>query len=224
MTNQINGLGQGLDGLAIKNSQEKKDKKSLGQDEFMKLMVAQMNNQDPTKPLENAEFLSQLAQFGTVNGITELQKSFSTLANAMQSNQALQASTMVGRSVLVPTNTINLETGGIVEGAVDLTGSTGALNLIIKDSAGQVVKELNLGAHEEGQVSFKWDGLDDSGSAVSPGQYTITAEAAIDNTTEAMETMVMAKVDSVTLSGAAGPQLNLAGLGTIGIDKVKQIQ
>lgn len=223
MADSINGLGKGLEGLALKTA-ENKDNKSLGQDEFMKLMVAQMNNQDPTKPLDNADFLSQLAQFGTVNGITELQNSFSTLASSLQSNQALQASTLVGRSVLVSTNSVNLNVGGVVDGEVDLSGSTGALDLTIKDSSGQIVKELSLGANEAGPVPFKWDGLDDSGVAVPAGQYTITAEASIDGTTEAMETMIKAKVDSVTLAGASGPLLNLAGLGSVGINDVKQVQ
>ena len=222
MENPISGI-QSLDGLALK-AEEKNDKNSLGQDEFMKLMVAQLNNQDPTKPLENAEFLSQLAQFGTVNGITELQSSFSTLASSLQSNQALQASTLVGRSVLVPANSVNLESGGAVDGAVELTGSTGELNLSIKNASGQVVKELILGSRQQGQVNFKWDGLDNSGTAVPAGQYSISAEAAIDGETKVMETMLQAKVDSVTLSGTAGPLLNLAGLGSIGINDVKQVQ
>ncbi len=223
MANPINSLGNGIESLALK-TQEKKDNNELGQDEFMKLMVAQLNNQDPTKPMENAEFLSQLAQFGTVNGITELQTSFNSLTTSLQSNQALQASTMVGRTVTVPANTVNVEAGKAVEGGVELTGNTGELNLLIKNSSGQVVKELNLGAQQESVVNFKWDGLDDSGSAVPAGQYSMIAEAAIDGETQVMGTMLQAKVDSVTLSGANGPLLNLAGLGSIGINEVKQVK
>ena len=223
MANPINSLGNGIESLALK-TQEKKDNNELGQDEFMKLMVAQLNNQDPTKPMENAEFLSQLAQFGTVNGITELQTSFNSLTTSLQSNQALQASTMVGRTVTVPANTVNVEAGKAVEGGVELTGNTGELNLLIKNSSGQVVKELNLGAQQEGVVNFKWDGLNDSGSAVPAGQYSMIAEAAIDGETQVMGTMLQAKVDSVTLSGANGPLLNLAGLGSIGINEVKQVK
>ncbi len=214
----------GLEGLSLSSAQDTTKSSGLGQDEFMELMVAQLNNQDPTKPLENAEFLSQLAQFGTVNGITELQSSVSSLTSSLQSNQALQASTLVGRTVQVPSNTANLEAGGSVEGAVELTGTTGELNLLIKNSSGQVVKELGLGAKEAGDVSFKWDGLDDSGAAVPAGQYSIVAEAAIDGETSVMGTMVQAKVDSVTLSGASGPLLNLAGLGSVGIGDVRQVQ
>ena len=90
---------------------EPKDK-SLGQDEFLELMMTQLQNQDPLNPAESGEFLSQIAQFGTVNGITELQQSFSTLASSLQSNQALQASTMVGRSVLVENNILQLGATG----------------------------------------------------------------------------------------------------------------
>ena len=223
MADSINSISKGLEGLALKTP-ENKDNNALGQDDFMKLMVAQLNNQDPTKPQDNAEFLSQLAQFGTVNGITELQTSFNSLTTSLQSNQALQASTMVGRTVTVPANTVNVEAGKAIEGAVELTGSTGELNLLIKNSSGQVVKELNLGAQQEGDVNFKWDGLDDSGSAVPAGQYSMIAEAAIDGETQVMGTMLQAKVDSVTLSGANGPLLNLSGLGSIGINEVKQVK
>ncbi|MFK8067018.1 MAG: flagellar hook assembly protein FlgD [Gammaproteobacteria bacterium] len=223
MQNPVNGVGQGIEALAINQTQKKVDNKNLGQDDFMKLMVAQLNNQDPTKPVENAEFLSQLAQFGTVNGITELQNSFSSLSSSLQSNQALQASTLVGREVLVPAKTVDFKTGA-VEGAIELSGSTGELNLLIKNTSGQVVKELKLGAQSEGDVSFKWNGLDESGAAVPAGKYSISAEASIDGESKLMATQLRAKVDSVTLSGASGPLLNLAGIGSIGINEVKQVQ
>lgn len=223
MTNSITGVNSTLESLALKK-EEASSNQSLGQQEFMELMVAQLNNQDPTKPMENADFLSQLAQFGTVNGITELQTSVQSLASSLQSNQALQASTMVGRSVFVPSNSVVLSGGEGVEGAISLTGSTSQLNLSIKDSAGQVVKEMSLGAQGEGDVSFKWDGLDDSGSALPDGAYTLTAEASVDGETVAMDTAVKAQVNSVTLSGTNGPILNLAGLGSVSISDVKQIQ
>lgn len=223
MTNSITGVNSTLESLALKK-EEASSNQSLGQQEFMELMVAQLNNQDPTKPMENADFLSQLAQFGTVNGITELQTSVQSLASSLQSNQALQASTMVGRSVFVPSNSVVLSGGEGVEGAISLTGSTSQLNLSIKDSAGQVVKEMSLGAQGEGDVSFKWDGLDDSGSALPDGAYTLTAEALVDGETVAMDTAVKAQVNSVTLSGTNGPILNLAGLGSVSISDVKQIQ
>lgn len=224
MIDSTNNIAKGLEGLGLNKPEQKKSNDSLGQEEFMKLMVAQLNNQDPTKPMDNADFLSQLAQFGTVNGITELQTSFNTLTNSLQSNQALQASTLVGRSVLVPANAVNLTTGGTVDGAIEVPQSSGEVNLIVKDSSGQIVKELSLGAQAEGTTNFKWNGLNDSGNAVPAGRYILEAEAVSRDTTSALSTMVQAKVDSVTLSGAAGPLLNLAGIGSVGINEIKQVQ
>ncbi len=224
MESPVKSIGQGAEALSINKSKESAGNNNLGQNEFLELMVAQLNNQDPTKPVDNADFLSQLAQFGTVNGITELQNSFSTLSSSLQSNQALQASTLVGREVLVPANTIDIKAGGAVEGAVELSSSTSELNLLIKNSSGQVVKELKLGTQSEGSVNFKWSGLDESDKAVPAGKYSISAEASIDGENKLVTTQLKAKVDSVTLSGASGPLLNLAGIGSIGIDKVKQVQ
>lgn len=224
MTSSINGVNSTLESLAIKSDETKKSNQDLGQEEFLELMVAQLNNQDPTKPMENAEFLGQLAQFGTVNGITELQTSVNSLATSLQSNQALQASTMVGRTVSVPTSSINLTAGEAVKGAVSLSANSSQVTLNVKDESGQTVKELSLGAQSAGDVNFTWDGTDDSGSALPDGEYTFVAEANIDGDQIAMGTQMQARVNSVTLSGTNGPVLNLAGIGAVSISDVKEIQ
>lgn len=224
MTSSINGVNSTLESLAIKSDETKKSNQDLGQEEFLELMVAQLNNQDPTKPMENAEFLGQLAQFGTVNGITELQTSVNSLATSLQSNQALQASTMVGRTVSVPTSSINLTAGEAVKGTVSLSANSSQVTLNVKDESGQTVKELSLGAQSAGDVNFTWDGTDDSGSALPDGEYTFVAEANIDGDQIAMGTQMQARVNSVTLSGTNGPVLNLAGIGAVSISDVKEIQ
>lgn len=225
MANSISGLPAALESLAIKQTEKTKGK-TLDQDAFLNLMVAQMNNQDPTKPLETGEFFSQLAQFGTVSGINQLQTSFQSLASALQSNQALQASTMVGRNVLVEGSRINLTSAGAtVSGAVDLPQASGDVTLGVFNSAGQLVKTLSLGAQSAGLVQFTWEGLNDGGVAVPAGQYKVVAEAQIDGKSTAAKTLLEGKVESVTLlSGGAGPRLNLAGLGQIGIDAVREVR
>lgn len=224
MTSSINGVNSTLESLAIKSDETKKSNQDLGQEEFLELMVAQLNNQDPTKPMENAEFLGQLAQFGTVNGITELQTSVNSLATSLQSNQALQASTMVGRTVSVPTSSINLTAGEAVKGTVSLSANSSQVTLNVRDESGQTVKEMSLGAQSAGDVNFTWDGTDDSGSALPDGEYTFVAEANIDGDQIAMGTQMQARVNSVTLSGTNGPVLNLAGIGAVSISDVKEIQ
>lgn len=203
------------------NAQDKK--KELGQEDFLKLMTTQLENQDPFKPMENGDFLAQIAQFSTVSGIGDLQKSFDKLSESLVSNQALQATNLVGRKVLAPTGVVALEQGGSVKGSVDLPSASGQVSVSIIDSAGQVVRRLELGSQSAGQIAFKWDGLMDNGQFARPGNYLVNAEAAINDRSEALETLVASEVRSVTLNNNGGLLLDLAGVGPLDFSKVRQI-
>jgi flagellar basal-body rod modification protein FlgD len=194
------------------------------QDQFMTLLLTQMKNQDPLKPMENGEFLAQLAQINTVNGIQDLQKSFSDFASSMQTNQALQASGLVGRSVLVASETGVLSQGASLDGQINLPQSTTGLSMDIYDMSGQAVRHIDMGAHGAGPVRFSWDGKTDGGAPLPSGSYTVKANAQIHGHNQAISTYVAAHVDSVTLGqGGAAPTLNLAGLGAIPLAQVQQI-
>lgn len=213
-----------LQHLALKQPEKNASGGDLGQDAFLELMLTQIKHQDPLSPMESGDFLSQIAQFGTVNGITELNTSFASLSSSLQSSQALQASTMVGNTVLVPGNTSELVTGGQITGAIDLDNSTTNLVMSIFDASGQVVRQVDLGSHSAGMTKFTWDGLDNSGNPLPAGTYTIEAAAAVNGEAVAQSVLVHAKVDSVTLSKTGGePLLNLNGLGTISISEVREI-
>jgi flagellar basal-body rod modification protein FlgD len=196
---------------------------SLGQDQFLSLMIAQLKNQDPMQPMQNGEFLSQMAQFGTVSGIQELQQSFADLSTSLQSNQALMASSLVGRSVLAPGSVGTIAAGGSLGGAVDLGSSAAGVVVTISDSSGQMVQRLSLGSQEAGTVRFVWDGKTSGGAAAPAGNYTITAQAVGSSETVALNTLVEARVDSVTLGGTKGLVLNLAGGRTAYLSDVRQI-
>ena len=212
-----------LQNLAVKQP-EKKANDGLDQDAFLELMLTQIQNQDPLNPMESGDFLSQMAQFGTVNGITELNNSFATLSSSLQSSQALQASTMVGNTVLVPGDTSELVTGGQISGAIDLNNSTSNLVLNISDASGQSVRQVDLGSYTAGMTKFTWDGLDNNGNALPSGTYSIEAAALFNSEAVAQPVLVNAKVDSVSLSKSGGePLLNLNGLGTISISQVREI-
>ncbi|MCK4950816.1 MAG: hypothetical protein KAS48_03295 [Gammaproteobacteria bacterium] len=163
-------------GLALPEA--KKDVE-LGQDAFLKLMTTQLQNQDPFKPLESGDFLGQIAQFSTVSGIGDLNESFATFAGSLASNQALQASTLVGRSVLAAAEMGRLPEEQSFSGVVEITDSATDLNIEILDGSGQVVKQLNLGAQDQGLAQFIWDGIKDDGSKAAPGEYRIRAIAEI---------------------------------------------
>jgi len=202
----------------------KKDPSALGQQQFFDLMVAQLKNQDPLKPLDSTEFLSQLAQFSTVTGINGIQQSMASLAGSLQSSQALQASTLVGRDVLVRGDRAQLADGGMLSGAADLTNSVGDLVVTITDPAGSLVRTLDLGAQASGKVPFSWDGLTDAGTRAAPGYYQVQASVHGEAGNVAVPTLLQRRVDSVTLRrDPPGTTLNLHGVGAVDLDAVEQL-
>ena len=218
------GSNNPLETLGLLREPTRLPSNELGQDQFLELMITQLRNQDPLNPLESAEFFSQIAQFSQVAGIQDLQASFGQVASALHSNEALQAATLVGRSVLTPSDEGVLPVGSSLRGAVELPASTGELALNVYDSGGQLVRRLDLGTHPAGLVSFTWDGITDSGVVAPTGNYQIEAIARIDDEAVAVQTLVVAPVESVTLGGpGSGITLNLTGLGQIAFSEVKQI-
>ncbi|WP_455203193.1 flagellar hook assembly protein FlgD [Kaarinaea lacus] len=213
-----------LQELGVSKVQEKKDRNKLGQAEFMDLMVAQLRNQDPFKPLENGDFIAQMAQFSAVTGLEELQGSFDTLATSLQSNQALQASTLVGRSVLVPSSEAVLNPGGNVRGILDLPQGTPNLSVSVLDSNGELVKRIQLGSHGGGDAPFLWDGTNETGEPMPAGVYKFVAEAQGTDSRVAVDTFINASVDSVTIgNGGQKLILNLKDMGQVDFSQVREI-
>lgn len=211
--------------LNITNKQDtSKSRNDLGQDEFFRLMTAQLQNQDPLKPLESNEFLAQMAQFSMVSGVQNMQETFNSLSNALQSSQALQASTLVGRSVLIPGTRGTLDPQEGLKGAVELPQASPKVTLSVVDGLGQTVRRMDLGAHPEGLVNFTWDGLTDGGEAAAPGSYSLRAAYETADGALSAETLVVAHVDSVTLGrGGQAPELNLSGHDPVSLGVVRQI-
>jgi flagellar basal-body rod modification protein FlgD len=188
-------------------------------------MTTQMTHQDPNNPMENGEFLSQMAQFGTVSGIQDLQQSFASFANSIQSAQSLQAASLVGRYVAVPANTGILPAGGEISGKVNLSNSTSSLQITITNATTkEVVKTIDLGTQAAGDIAFAWDGINTDGTQVSPGAYKIDALATIDGKGVAQTTDIDSKVESVSMASGSTPmKVNLAGANSVDFSKVKYI-
>ncbi len=199
-------------------------KQELGQEQFLELMTTQMTHQDPTKPMENGDFLAQMAQFSTVEGISSLNESFTDFATSLTSGQALQAASLVGQSVLVPSGKGVVSLDKHLSGEVVLKNSTDNLQISFQNSSGETVKTIQLGQQQEGNVMFDWDGLLDDGTHAEPGAYKIIAEASIDGNNTVLDTHVNAGVESVALGGAnKGVMLSLVGLGEMNFNEVKKI-
>jgi len=207
------------------NQRTEKQGKDSGESDFLKLLVAQLNNQNPLQPQENGEFLSQLAQFSTVEGIEKMNLMMKQLSTGMLSNQALQATALVGRSVLVPSDVGHLQSGSALTGAVDVPVNTSNLTLSIFDESGALVRRLPMGAQDSGDVRFSWDGFNQNGAPLPSGRYRIMADAYIDGEQQQLDAQVNANVDSVTTGGQSGGViLNLEGaLGSVALNDVIQI-
>lgn len=218
----VNATGSVLDQYQLKT--ESKTNKDLGKNEFLNLLVAQLNNQDPLSPQENGEFIAQLAQFSQVEGIEKLNTRMESLLTGYQSSQALQASSLVGRKVIVPTDRAQVDTAQTFKASAVLPASSGNVYVNIYDGNGALVHRVNLGAQAAGNVSFMWDGKDSNGNILPPGAYRFEAQASYGKETQGLSTMLPANVDSVTLAQGGGElMLNLAGLGSIGLSKVQVI-
>ncbi|MDJ0906009.1 MAG: flagellar hook assembly protein FlgD [Woeseiaceae bacterium] len=196
----------------------------LGQSDFLTLMITQFKNQDPFKPMENGEFLGQLAQFSTVSGIDSLNTAFAGLSSAIQGEQTLQAASLVGHKVLAVTDVGYLEPDGSINGAIELSSSASDVQVDILDETGELLQTMRLGQQSAGLVSFSWDGRTSAGDLVNPGHYRIEARVARGGQVEGSPVAIESTINSITLGQfGQGMRLNLNGGLSMPLAQVYQI-
>ncbi len=209
---------------ALSAANSKVGSQDLEQNDFMKLMLAQMKNQDPFEPLDNAEFLGQMAQFSTVSGISEINSSLSSLSDSLASSQMLNAASLVERSALVASNQVSFDGSNAVEGQLALPVSSSGVQVEILSTNGETARRISLGPQPAGSLSYQWDGRDAQGNVLSPGTYSVRASYANGNEQSALNNFVQAKITSVSLpSGGASALVELEGLGSFRLSDVKSI-
>lgn len=206
-----------------KQQNEGQGTSELGRNEFMELMLAQLKNQNPLEPQDNGEFISQLAQFSSLEEMQGLSGAVEDVVGQFRSTQALQASAMVGKTVLAPSQVGLLGAEGEITGSIAVPASTGGLRLSIEGENGELVRQIDMGSSEPGMVPFRWDGQDGNGNPLPPGAYRIVAEGSYPGGPQQLGTMVSANVDSVSLGRGGLITLNLAGMGSIALSDVRQI-
>jgi len=216
----INNVGQnGLSYLdQLKNLQEQNKptettgKQELKQEDFLSLLTKQLAQQDPFKPVGNDQMIAQMASFATVDGITKMNGQFESLNSSMTSNQALQASTLVGRDVLVPGAAgVKPDNAGMAA-MVKLPQSVDNLFVRVENELGQLVRTLDVGAKPAGENRVEWDGKDENGNSLPAGKYNVKAGGLLDGQSTEFEVSTYANVNSVLLGkGDGNVLLNLAG-------------
>jgi flagellar basal-body rod modification protein FlgD len=208
---------------ALAGAQTRKSASSLGIEDFLTLMTTQLKNQDPMKPLEGTEFVAQLAQFGAVSGIQNMQASIESLASSLRSTQVLNGTTLVGHDVLAQADSFSFTPGVGVTGEVDVPPGAASLQIRITDSSGALVRELNT-APTSGGNTFVWDGKRADGTAAEAGKYDIEAIASAGSASESLEVMLSGRVSSVTIdSRGNGLTLNTSALGPIAMNNVRRV-
>jgi flagellar basal-body rod modification protein FlgD len=190
-------------------------------DRFLKLLVAQMRNQDPLNPLDNAQVTTQMAQISTVTGIEKLDGSIGGLRQSLLAAQSLQSAGVIGRQVLAAGATMTLGASG-GSAALDLPAAAGRVQVSIATPAGAVVRRLELGALPAGISTFQWDGMTDAGGRAAPGSYVFQVTASNSNRTLAATPLAAGRVSGVSLDNGA-VQLNLDGGGDLNVADVRRI-
>lgn len=189
---------------------------------FLKLLVTQLNNQDPLNPLDNAQLTSQLAQMSTVSGVEKLNTTLQSLVDQSGSSQALQAASLIGRTVFVPGSQVTLSGSAATPFGIDMQGSADSVKATVTDAAGNTVRTFDMGAQTAGVKPMSWDGKSDAGQQLADGSYVINISATSADKLVAANALILATVSSVA-QNSTGVTLNLANGSTASLSGVKQI-
>ena len=211
-----------LDKLGVNKQDETTTKRrdQLGQADFLKLMTTQLQNQDPFKPMDNADFIAQMAQFSTVTGITDMGETLKGMSDQLQEFRIATASNLLGHSVLVPGNMARPDENGEIHGVVDLPSSASMSNIRFTNEQGEILHQVDMGAQPRGLVGFSWLDIPseilESGDAIRVEAYADTG-----NGLEAVSPSVFADVLAATTgNGRDGVQLDVRDYGTISAAEV----
>ena len=198
---------------------------NLKQEDFFALLTEQLANQDPTKPVDNDQLVSQMTSFTTAEGISQLNEKFGSFASSMTSNQALQASSLIGQNVLVTGNIGHIANEGQgINGVIINEQTSQNTKIAIQNSQGEVVRTMDIGTLAAGNVEFNWDGTDQNGNPLPPGDYAVQVQGEVFGEPTSLPTAINRHVDSVSLAGSSqGVILNLDGDVSIKLDDVIQI-
>jgi len=178
------------------------EKTVLGKEDFLKLLVAQLANQDPLNPMESTEFTAQLAQFSSLEQLTNVNKNLDYLRLYQISMNNAQAVNFIGKTVKAVGDSISVKDGASNPVQFNLAGDAAEVNVYIYDASGTLVKTLNGGALSSGEHSLEWDGTNENGETVSDGTYTFEVSAAdASGETIASLTYMTVEVTGVTFKG-----------------------
>jgi flagellar basal-body rod modification protein FlgD len=184
--------------------------KEMGKQDFLTLFTAQLKNQDPLDPVKNEAFVAQLAQFSSLEALTNMQTSLDGFVKSMSANQMINGASLIGKKVAVADTFTHLEKGGRIDASMNLTQGASGVTLTVQDSQGRLIQELVAGAQTPGTVQLSWDGLDAMGNPAPSGSYLLSAQAVVNgkNTQVPVQTMVSIVGANTLTDGSVSLQLD----------------
>src|SRR5215831_15855154 len=217
------------DALAAQAANAANAKKTeLNQQDFLTLMVTQLKNQDPFKPMDPTQYVGQMAQFSQVSGLTDMNKNITALTDSLRGNQVLDGASLIGRTVIAPGDQIYLSAANGAEargamGLIDVPAGASSVQLVVKDSTGALVKTVALD-NSTGSHAFTWDGSTDSGTAAAAGSYQIAVVARVGDQNVSLKTSVATRVSSVSLDPTSNSlMLDTDTLGELAMSNVERV-
>ncbi|MBI5683223.1 MAG: hypothetical protein HZC45_08720 [Deltaproteobacteria bacterium] len=187
-------------------------KSSLAKDDFMKLLVTQLEHQDPLNPVENTEFIAQLAQFSTLEGITNVEKGIGKMNNYLLSMNNSYLTGLIGKGIKTQGNTILFDGSNSKKIDYSLGGNAAKVNITIYDENGKEVRKIEAGSKIKGVNTVLWDGRDFNGKTLPKGEYNISVNAVgSDGASIGSGTLFTGKVDSVMFENGT-PYLIVDGI------------
>jgi flagellar basal-body rod modification protein FlgD len=203
-------------------------KTELGQEDFLALMVAQLKNQDPFKPLDPSQYVGQLAQFSSVSGLASMNQQLTNLTSSLRGNQVLDGAALIGRTVIAPGDGVYLDDAAnenriLPQGLVNVPAGASSVQLVVRDSSGVLVRSQALDT-TRGAQGFSWDGTTNSGADAPAGAYEIEVIARVGDENVSLATSVAARVSSVALDPSTGAlTLDTDPLGEIAMSDVERV-
>jgi len=219
----LSSLGINASTTAKANAAKAAPSSTLASGDFLKLMTAQLNNQDPFSPVDNTQMVAQLAQISSTSGIAEMGTTLKAIQDKLGATTASDALAYVGRTVLTEGSTAYGRSAGGLAGAVELDKDATDVTVSIRDVNGQTVNTLSLGAQKAGTASYDWNGKTSSGEYAGPGPFTVSIDAANGGETVSSRSLVWAPVAAVSVPASGAPVLTVPGIGQVAVSAVRQV-
>ncbi|RDK06465.1 flagellar hook assembly protein FlgD [Cupriavidus lacunae] len=192
------------------------------QNNFLKMLVTQMNNQDPLNPMDNSQLTSQLAQISTVSSMQTMNGTLTQLLGQVSAGRAMNSAGLIGHTVMVPGSQVSVKDGVASQIGVDIPSTADAVTVSVVDKDGTVVRTIDMKGQVAGVHDIAWDGKNDAGVAVADGDYTFKVNATANGTSVQPVALVYGKVQSVS-GDTNGVLVDIGNGQSAGVDDVRRI-